>query len=45
MAQNEELRTARLGYYVSGRMKMVIDDGEEMEVGPGDFAIDGAAGA
>ena len=26
-------------YFVSGRMKVVMDDGEEMEYGPGDFAI------
>jgi len=25
--------------FVSGRMKVVMDDGEEMEFGPGDFSI------
>jgi quercetin dioxygenase-like cupin family protein len=29
---------AHTGYFVSGRMKVVMDDGEEMEYGPGDFA-------
>lgn len=28
-----------LGYYVSGRMKVVMNDGEEAESGPGDFGI------
>lgn len=28
-----------LGYYVSGRMKVIMDDGEEAEFGPGDFAV------
>jgi hypothetical protein len=32
-------RAAHTGYFVSGRMKVVMDDGEEMEYGPGDFAI------
>jgi quercetin dioxygenase-like cupin family protein len=25
-----------LGYFVSGRMKAVMDDGQELEFGPGD---------
>ena len=29
---------SHMGYFVSGRMKVVMDDGEEMEYGPGDFA-------
>ncbi len=26
-------------YFVSGRMSVLTDDGEELEYGPGDFAI------
>ena len=32
-------QVAHVGYFVSGRMKVVMDSGEEMEYGPGDFAI------
>jgi uncharacterized cupin superfamily protein len=28
-----------MAYYISGRMKVVMDDGEEMEYGPGDVAV------
>jgi uncharacterized cupin superfamily protein len=28
-----------MGYFLSGRMKIVMDDGEEMEFGPGDFMV------
>jgi uncharacterized cupin superfamily protein len=28
-----------MGYFISGRMKIVMDDGEEAEFGPGDFMI------
>jgi hypothetical protein len=28
-----------MGYCISGRMKVVMDDGEEQEFGPGDFMI------
>ena len=28
---------AHVGYVISGRMKIVMDDGEEIEIGPGDF--------
>ena len=28
-----------MGYFVSGRMKVIMDDGEAMEFGPGDFAV------
>jgi quercetin dioxygenase-like cupin family protein len=38
IAQTESCQAAHLGYFVSGRMKVVMDDGEEMEYGPGDFA-------
>jgi uncharacterized cupin superfamily protein len=32
-------QAAHMGYFISGRMKVVMDNGEEMEYGPGDFAI------
>jgi quercetin dioxygenase-like cupin family protein len=39
IAGTESCQAAHLGYYVSGRMKVVTDDGQEMEFGPGDFAV------
>ena len=30
---------AHTGHFISGRMKVVMHDGEEMDYGPGDFAI------
>jgi hypothetical protein len=39
IAQTESCQAAHMGYFVSGRMKVVMDDGEEMEFGPGDFAV------
>jgi quercetin dioxygenase-like cupin family protein len=39
IAGTESCQAAHLGYYVSGRMKVVMDDGSEQEFGPGDFAI------
>jgi quercetin dioxygenase-like cupin family protein len=39
IAQTDSCQAAHLGYFVSGRMKVVMDDGEAMEYGPGDFAI------
>jgi thiosulfate/3-mercaptopyruvate sulfurtransferase len=38
IAKTDSCRAAHLGYFVSGRMKVVMDDGAEMEYGPGDFA-------
>jgi quercetin dioxygenase-like cupin family protein len=38
IAGTESCQAAHTGYYVSGRMKVVMDDGEEIEYGPGDFA-------
>lgn len=32
-------RSAHRGYYISGRMRVRMDDGQETEFGPGDFAI------
>ena len=39
IAGTDSCQSAHLGYYISGRMKVVMDDGEEAEFGPGDFAI------
>ena len=39
IAKTQSCQAAHTGYYVSGRMKVVMDDGEETEFGPGDFAI------
>ncbi|MCU1344769.1 MAG: cupin [Acidimicrobiia bacterium] len=39
IAKTDSCQAAHTGYFVSGRMKVVMDDGEEMEYGPGDFAI------
>ena len=39
IAGTESCEAAHLGYFVSGRMKVVMDDGQEMEFGPGDFAV------
>ena len=38
IAGTDSCQARTLGYFVSGRMKVVMDDGEEMEFGPGDFA-------
>ena len=39
IAKTDSCQAAHTGYFVSGRMKVVMDNGEEMEYGPGDFAI------
>jgi len=39
IAKTDSCRAAHTCYFVSGRMKVVMDDGEEMEYGPGDFAV------
>jgi quercetin dioxygenase-like cupin family protein len=39
IAKTESCEAAHMGYYISGRMKVVMDDGEEVEFGPGDFSI------
>jgi quercetin dioxygenase-like cupin family protein len=39
IAKTDSCQAAHTGYFVSGRMKVVMDDGQEMEYGPGDFAI------
>lgn len=38
IAKTESCQAAHMCYFVSGRMKVVMNDGEEMEYGPGDFA-------
>jgi hypothetical protein len=35
IAGTDSCEAAHLGYFVSGRMKVVMDDGEEMDYGPG----------
>ncbi|MFD9127872.1 cupin domain-containing protein [Kitasatospora sp. NPDC059571] len=30
-------QAAHVGYFVSGRMRIVMDDGEQVDFGPGDF--------
>jgi quercetin dioxygenase-like cupin family protein len=39
IVQTDSCQAAHTGYYVSGRMKVVMDDGAEEEFGPGDFAV------
>ena len=39
IAGTDSCQAAHMGYFVSGRMKVVMDDGEEMDYGPGDFAL------
>jgi quercetin dioxygenase-like cupin family protein len=39
IAKTDSCQAAHTGYFVSGRLKVVMDDDEEMEYGPGDFAI------
>jgi quercetin dioxygenase-like cupin family protein len=40
IAGTDSCQVSHLGYVVSGRMKVFMDDGSESEVGPGDvFAI------
>ena len=39
IAKTDSCQAAHLCYFVSGRMTVVMTDGEEMTYGPGDFAI------
>ncbi|MDX6255407.1 MAG: hypothetical protein QOJ11_1741 [Frankiales bacterium] len=39
IAKTDSCEAAHLGYFISGRMKVVMNDGEETEFGPGDFGI------
>ncbi|GHI87807.1 cupin domain-containing protein [Streptomyces xanthophaeus] len=37
IAGTESCESAHTGYVVSGRMKIVMDDGDSLEIGTGDF--------
>lgn len=39
IAGTASCQAPHVGYFVSGRMKVVMDDGETLEFGPGDFAV------
>ncbi len=39
IAKTESCQAAHTGYFISGRMKVLMDDGEEMEFGPGDLMV------
>jgi mannose-6-phosphate isomerase-like protein (cupin superfamily) len=39
IAKTDSCEAAHMGYFVSGRMNVVMDDGQEMEFQPGDFAV------
>jgi quercetin dioxygenase-like cupin family protein len=39
IAGTDSCQSAHTGYVLSGRMKVVMDDGEEAEVGPGDAFV------
>jgi quercetin dioxygenase-like cupin family protein len=37
MAQTESCEAAHSGYVLAGRMRVVMDDGQEAEIAPGDY--------
>ena len=39
IAKTDSCQAAHMGYVISGRMRIVMDDGEDMEFGPGDLMI------
>jgi len=39
IAGTDSCQAAHTCYFVAGRMAVVMDDGEQIEYGPGDFAI------
>ena len=39
IAGTDSCQAAHVGYFVSGRMVVRMDDGEEMEFGPGDVGV------
>jgi mannose-6-phosphate isomerase-like protein (cupin superfamily) len=41
IAKTESCQAAHVGYVLSGRMKIVMDDGTECEAGPGDVMVAG----
>jgi hypothetical protein len=38
IAQTDSCEVSHIGYVMSGRMKVMMDDGSEAELGPGDVA-------
>jgi quercetin dioxygenase-like cupin family protein len=39
IVQTETCETLHTGYFISGHMKVKMNDGQEIEFGPGDFAV------
>ena len=39
IAKTDSCMASHTGYTISGRIKVVMDDGEELEFGPGDFGV------
>jgi quercetin dioxygenase-like cupin family protein len=39
IAKTDSCQAAHTGYFISGRMAVRMDDGEETEFGPGDFSV------
>jgi quercetin dioxygenase-like cupin family protein len=39
IAGTDSCQAPHMGYFISGRMKIVMDDGEEAEFGPGDYMV------
>lgn len=39
IAGTDSCQASHLGYVISGRMRIVMDDGEAAEFGPGDFMV------
>ncbi len=39
IAKTDSCQAAHTCYFLAGRMHVVMDDGEELEYGPGDFAV------
>ena len=39
MAGTDSCQSAHVGYVMSGSMHIVMDDGEEIDIGPGDFMV------
>jgi quercetin dioxygenase-like cupin family protein len=39
IAGTDSCQAPHMGYFISGRMKVVMDDGQQEEFGPGDFMI------
>ena len=39
IAGTDSCQAAHMGYLISGRMKIVMDDGQEDEFGPGDLMV------